>query len=427
MKWGDFIARTVVRRVVYVVVALVLAWVGIGRAQAQDYSGCYNVALQGSACPHKGDAYTNAEAAANDRNARLYPTQGYQVEFHSEGVQSGTHLVVYYGIKNPGGGYVDTTYRTWPKDAGCPAGTEWDESSKTCHDPQECLSKPPLGETIIRGGQFQACSGGCVFEPNAPLTIAVGDGAGAFTVSSGWEPTGAACTVGEATPAPSDQPQECVPVGGQTMCVKPDGDHCYSAGTGRQICWDPGETGEKTDGPVKQRRDPGETPQPPTPPTNGDTLEQQGEPIKTVTSGGGRNITTITSNYGTASGADAGGSNQGQTGTGDGDGEGDDGEGGGVGPGIGDVYEGSGKTIDGVIANFRVQVLQSPLIGAAAGFMGNCAFSGQCPVWSYDGGEYMGVVTFEALCNGALQGLLSYAGWIVMALAAFAAFRIAIY
>src|SRR5690606_41165647 len=52
------------------VLAAVLAWCGIGRAQAQDYSGCYNLADHGSdgapytpICPDRQTAYEQAELA----------------------------------------------------------------------------------------------------------------------------------------------------------------------------------------------------------------------------------------------------------------------------------------------------------------------------------------------------------------------------
>lgn len=45
------------------------------------------------------------------------------------------------------------------------------------------------------------------------------------------------------------KPPECVALGnGQTSCVRPDGQHCATASTGKTFCWSPTETGEKKDG-----------------------------------------------------------------------------------------------------------------------------------------------------------------------------------
>ena len=75
-------------------------------------------------------------------------------------------------------------------------------------------------------------------------------------------------------------PQECIPVGGQSVCVKPNGDTCYSGPIGRpmQFCWRAGETGSKSSGDVEQVRAAGSTaPTAPAPPP-GDSFNSADAP-----------------------------------------------------------------------------------------------------------------------------------------------------
>src|SRR5690606_38302329 len=77
-------------------------------------------------------------------------------------------------------------------------------------------------------------------------------------VQGKWKANGAACAAGDMDMEFEDEnppPVSCTPAeDGQTLCVKATGEQCYSAGEGRQICWRPGETGEKVDGPILQKR-----------------------------------------------------------------------------------------------------------------------------------------------------------------------------
>lgn len=427
MKWGDFIARTAVRRVVYVLVALVLAWAGIGRAESATPYTCTNTATPGC---DKPTAYQECMALGAEWAAGASNRHSVVCTDQPATASQGTFRCT-ATVGSIQGAYCQPSQFNYRQ--GCPVGTEWNNWAGSCSTP--CSTRGPNDGGLSRSATF--CSGGCMYAANGfTMTIQTDGGPVSVYTGKGATPTGQTCAVGEGDGL-SENPQECVPVAGQSVCMKPDGKHCYSASTGRQICWQPGETGEKNDGDIRQGRSPGESPISPQP-IPGDTLTPTGDPITTTTTTGtGRTITTTTQNYSTGSGADAGKGGQGESGTGDGSGSGNgngDGDGDGdedgpgqPGEGVGDLYESDGTTIDGVIANFRTKVMQSPLIGAASGFMGNCSFGGQCPVWTYDGGEYMGALTFDALCNGALQGLLSYGGYIVLALGAFAAFRIGVY
>ena len=87
---------------------------------------------------------------------------------------------------------------------------------------------------------------------------------------------------------------------------------------GRQLCWKPGETGTKTDGPVAQVRNAGTQPNAPAfDLPSGDTLQATGQKTTATTN----NTTTTTTNYTTVHGTNAGSKNQGEKGDGSGDGK----------------------------------------------------------------------------------------------------------
>lgn len=218
----------------------------------------------------------------------------------------------------------------WFYDVECPSGVVWDDNTKTCRRASECLDKAPLGNTIIGGAATSVCVAGCLFESQGvPSGTMLGDGS-VLTFGGGWKPSGAFCAADPEDPQPEEDEICREQAGnGMTICVKPDGRHCYSTTmAGRHICWNPRETGEKTDGPDKQVRNAGDEPIPPdlTLPS-GDTLEP-GPSTTTTTTINNTTTTTTTTNYNTIHGTDAGppqGSNQGEDGEGgdDGDGEGD--------------------------------------------------------------------------------------------------------
>ncbi len=334
------------RQVFLVVVLALLAWVGIGRAEAQtwDFGSCQTV--NGSVCPNPGAAYAAARARADEfkvtaedniHGTKFQVCGPYTLNYDAAGT---THPAVGFGVlpADDSCRRITNYWNYWPSSWECPNGTVWDESSLSCRNPNECMDKAPLGNSIIGGAQTSVCVEGCTFEPEGvPSGTMLGDGS-VLTFGTGWKPTGGFCSVDDpGAPQPSEE-EVCreQPGNGMTVCVKPDGRHCYSTKmNGRYLCWNPAETGEKTDGPTKQVRNAGDTPIPPSlnlP--SGDTLEQA-ESTTTQTTINNNTSTTTTTNYNTQHGTDAGppqGSNQGEDGDG-GDGEGD-------GEGDGDVQGG---------------------------------------------------------------------------------------
>lgn len=428
MNIAEIAKRAAVRRVVGVLVVIALGLLGIGRAEAACAGG------NGTQCdtPEEASAACESWAAAYVPPSHWNEARYVECSHHPEPKYFRAHR-----DDTPG-----TAMRTFYYVA-CPPGTEWNEETKKCGQP--CSQQPPLGASTITGGGFETCKDGCMYEPSAPVSVSFGQGAGAFTLSDSWAPTGATCSVGDA-PAPSDKPQECVEVEGQSMCVKPNGQHCYSASTGRQICWTPGETGEKTDGPIKQKRSPGETPISPAPLTNGDGLTPQGPPMHASTTNGATGHTSITNvvNYGTNSGADAGGGHSGEggdgsgsggggggwyggggggSGNGDGGGDGDEGDDGAgeAGAGVGTLYEGHGKTVESVIGDFHTRMMASPLIGAATGFFA-VQGGGSCPTFNFS--MFGQTTNIEFFCLPEFQQVFYWLGWFVLAMFTWKAFEV---
>lgn len=340
--------------VVIPVFLCLFAWglVNVAHAQ-QDVSQCNSTAgNQGTEywCSTRGQAYAAAQAHASALFARgtCPPTQtaANQVQV--------TGLTYSFQTCEPGqsdGG----VYRRWLND--CPADQPWNPGTQQCQaeecpggailmtngmcspKPEECSARNSepgfigVGETTRNFASH--CVGGCQFSVSGPHTQTTH---GSRTMVTGeFEFTGAVCGASPSNPpqpdtdVKPDKAQECSPAGAsQDFCVKANGDHCATSAAGRQICWKPGETGEKVDGKTLQKKQPGETPTPPrTPPPEGDEWTPPSTPIKVTTeakdaTGNVTNITTtVITNQTTKSGVDAGKGNQGEKGDGSGDDKGD--------------------------------------------------------------------------------------------------------
>lgn len=227
---------------------------------------------------------------------------------------------------------------------GCPVDAPWDEATRTCKpafDSAACLARNedlPQSNVVVFSGSV--CMDGCEYGEVSVNRVTVGG----QTIRQGQLGyTGNSCGTNPPPPTgfdPETPPsQACVPAGaGQTVCVKPDGQHCYSGPIGRsmQFCWRPGETGQKTDGDAAQVRGPGTTPPTGTPPP-GETLNPSGDPITSTSElTNGATVTTTTQTFTTGSGTDAGDGNDGEPSDGSGGpGSGGDGDEGSAGGGAG--------------------------------------------------------------------------------------------
>lgn len=310
-----------------------LAWLGFGGdARAQTVPP--NLCPQGGTCSIS-EAIAQCEVH-RDAFAAM-PPRFISIDCAHEAGNKRFHLRVCYSSCSAGN--ISNSYFGYQ--GTCPAGTAWNDTTNKCdcpsgttYTPEGCKSCGELNDdpgyhgvgSIDRSRDFKsACLGGCIYEAvpmQSTCTLVVGAPAGAVDCSGRFAFTGQSCTVGGGEPAevpPPAQlgqtaPQVCRPAGsGQTFCQKPNGDQCYTASTGKQICWGASETGEKGDGPVLQTRNAGDTPIPPNLTTDGgDTLTSSGDPVTTVTTRNNTTITTTTRNYTTEFGTDAKPDNSGE-------------------------------------------------------------------------------------------------------------------
>lgn len=95
---------------------------------------------------------------------------------------------------------------------------------------------------------------------------------------------------------------------------------------------------------------------------------------------------------------------------------------------IGALYNPSGDTPGSVYSSFVAQVSSTPIISASTGFF-TLNVSGTCPTFTIPGNKYWGQAgfTFSFFCTSAMLALFQLAGFLVLAVAAYAAFKIALY
>lgn len=311
MNLGRFFQRLALYRAsrgvpLWVLVALALGFyllAGIGRAEA----ACVALNAYDFACDLQTEA-AGAQSNGNFPQASYAPYCSPAAPPQSGGPFHNAASKVYNWNWNCGTAgtessptWASATYTT----ADCPAPNEVENGQ--CVDPvAECLAKPPLGATFVQGAS-SVCQGGCVYQsPGDTISVDFGDGQGALSNTTGWVPSGGTCTTDNTQPATnSEQTCKAAP-NGQTFCIKPDGKQCATASTGRQICWTPGETGEKYDANTGQRRNPGTDTTPPTPPP-GETATPAYPPQTTTTNVNNTTVNTTLVTHTTDNGTNFGG------------------------------------------------------------------------------------------------------------------------
>jgi len=426
------------RRVVACFCVLALAVLVMADVRAQDYSQCTLPTVTNALCPDRGAAVAAAKASAQHYCNQLSNCNGIDDTIETyNGSDTWSYRTRYrYGTTNNGG--FGVYKRT---NVNCPAGQTWNASTMTCDT--GCANKPPMNNVrfqVIGGTANTTCSGGCEFAvdlqggtgPSGLVTM----GGVLFYRAASMSPTGSSCTVGN-EPITNDS-QGCVQQGNLTQCLKPDGQHCATASSGKQFCWQPGENGIKASGNDAATKSPdGTTPKPPPlPPNNGGEWTQTGQSTVVTNVNNTTSSSTVTgwqSNYGPqgsgasgngASGEGSSGSGSGSglggNGSGDGDGDDDDDGPGGPGAGVGDLYSPTDKTVASVFAAFKARVGDAPLVDAIDGFFSVNA-SGGCPTWTVPASEYWDSMTWDKHCSGDFLNALQAMGWVLMAVAAFLA------
>lgn len=94
------------------------------------------------------------------------------------------------------------------------------------------------------------------------------------------------------------------------------------------------------------------------------------------------------------------------------------------GPDTGGLYEGKGKTFGDVLNKFKGTLSDSPIGRVGEQWFQVTVPSGGCPAWSASV-PYLDVTlnASDYFCNSTIQGALAGAGWVVLFLASFVAFR----
>lgn len=99
---------------------------------------------------------------------------------------------------------------------------------------------------------------------------------------------------------------------------------------------------------------------------------------------------------------------------------------GGVGGPLGDLYESKGLTLAKVWQDFSIRISQAPIVVASSSFFTLPYFSANCPVWTFPATAFSDPIVFNYFCDPAVTQALQLAGIIVLLIAAWVAFRIAI-
>lgn len=189
-------AHALARRVAYVLVAAVLAFVGIGRAEAACRTG--------NACDTKAEAYDAVLYKGSDFCPVYGVPNGVETATYVETDVTATtgRVTAYYKCD---GSTVAQASATWA--TVCPAGETWNPSTYTCSAPCSA-NAPPLGKTSLQvpAGTAEnpwintpsgACVNGCAFGGSIDKqSRSVIDGVQYVTYSS-MEPTGQMCAAGE--------------------------------------------------------------------------------------------------------------------------------------------------------------------------------------------------------------------------------------
>lgn len=431
MNWGRYIQRTAVRRVVWIVVGLgvyaLLGVLGVVRAQTSTYESA-------------PDAFAACKAEA-DRTVRQDPNNRRWHDgtcAHNAGLKRfSCNLERRYSsggewIRNLGCGTFN-----YSGDA-CPSGGEWRDDLKQCAT--SCSSRGQMdGWHRWDGGGHSACVDGCSFE-------GAGMCAGDNCAFRDLTPTGAQCTTGPTPTSIRNTPDGvCNPIGnrGAQHCVSA-GDpprHCIVHASGLSQCWDGTESGPRVDrsGAHGASREP--VPTTPAPHPNQEGAKPEGSDTATTRDGqGGGGSFNVVEFSGTGNSADASdnGSGPGQgsapgwgntigQGPGNSDGDGDTGDGPGkAAPGLGeDFYEGDERTISDLVNNYKDRVSNAP-IASALDDVFTMPQGGSCPTFSVPASYFWDELVFDFHCKPPLDAILAMMGWVVLAIAAMAAIRIAI-
>jgi hypothetical protein len=203
MNGGHIFAHAVVRRVAYVLVALVLGWLGVGgEARAQSVYQCDAFGNGWQQCTRE-QAYWECKLWIGDQmGAPIYGGVVNKVEQDCTYADLGSS----YGYRATvcrardgglGDCYSPLRHGSFAYGTECPAGYYWDDVNKTCGTP--CSDKPsiPGSEKHALGSESSFCYEGCLYTGRGQCLGIVIDGIESTYCSYWTTELGATCSVGE--------------------------------------------------------------------------------------------------------------------------------------------------------------------------------------------------------------------------------------
>lgn len=310
-----------------------------------------------------------------------------------------------------------------------------------------CSAMGALPQGVVAGAadwDGKVCYQGCQYHKgNGDLyTYQFQGSSKKFATAAGFTPTGVPCATID--PAPKTEP-ECVQHGTLTQCLREDGSHCAKGAAGTLYCWsNKDDVSDRVNPPQNEyaTRRPG-TPSPPAAPPNTTPPSTWNPPSSTATTTITNNNTSgcqsnCTTNYNTNTGTGSNGGPGGPGGPGT-DPPDPDGEGEGTcdpaketcAPGssaaeVGDLYTESDASVASIMSGYTAQASSTPLITAASGFL-TYTGGGSCPAFNVPATDFWPAMNFNYHCAGDLAVALQMGGFLILAIAAFQAFRIAFY
>ncbi len=292
--------------------------VGVGEARAACTGGPSSWSDVGTwVCTYRDEAYQKLVGYNSGYASHTTPPRSWTISLVTSGYGTGRYAYRLSGLSDGYG--APAVAASFLSATQCPTGKTWNDTLKICFGAAECLARnADLGSlaNLPRPSLTTSrCVANCEFgmDTTDTSTFSVTTASTGEKVYRGvMEYTGNPCSVTPTSPAgtvdeqKSMPPQECIPVSGQSMCVKADGKFCASASNGKQFCWNSRETGEKVSENQLQKRNVGNTAlTPQTQPPEGESLQAQGTPLTSTVTTGGDTVTTTTTNYTTTGGTSA--------------------------------------------------------------------------------------------------------------------------
>lgn len=237
MNFRRMFASAIVRRLAYVLVAGALAWVGIGKAHAQNFQTYSNQGAAYAGCMATGSGRASAKpgnsALLRYQNPRCVPAYNQAVPPQIYRYRCEVELIYSSGGS---GGYYTCNYES------ASGFAEWHEFPVD----KQCTARPSFSAGIVGSASAtnKMCDNGCEVQPSSTtqnLRLDTRD-ASIFTASGTYQATGEVCTNTTATPARKSPLGEfCTALegGGYQLCPQKDGKVCVkSTASGRTYCGD---------------------------------------------------------------------------------------------------------------------------------------------------------------------------------------------